>query len=84
MPDDECVVFLNGFPGVGKLAIARELHSQLRRKKTCLFDNHLIIDPAGAIHPGRGTDYKNLRNRLRHMVLNDLEAVSKGTIIHID
>ena len=46
-----CVIFINGFPGIGKLSIARSLQGQLADMATRLFDNHLIIYLAEAIHP---------------------------------
>jgi hypothetical protein len=51
-----CLVMLNGFPGVSKLTIARSLQSSLtdQNVETRLIDDHLIIDPAEAVHPGRG------------------------------
>jgi hypothetical protein len=42
---------------------------------TRLINNHLIIDPAEAIHPGRGPEHKALRNQLRQTVLNELRAL---------
>lgn len=39
------VIFLNGFPGVGKLAIPKALAAKLPAGDTILLDNHLLIDP---------------------------------------
>ncbi|KAH4900261.1 hypothetical protein HBI80_161130 [Parastagonospora nodorum] len=44
-----CIVFLNGFPGVGKLTIAQIMMHNLPAETTCLIDNHVLIDPAEAI-----------------------------------
>ncbi|KAI7191127.1 hypothetical protein D0869_02291 [Hortaea werneckii] len=60
-----CVVLLNGFPGAGKYAVARALHSKLGDTNTRLVDNHLSIDPAEATHPGRGHEHKTLRDVIR-------------------
>lgn len=72
-----CVVFLNGYPGVGKLSIARELQAQLA-KQNCsvrVFDNHFSIDPAQAIHPDRGPQYLRLRAQLRRIAFKELKAL---------
>lgn len=72
-----CLVLLNGYPGVGKLSVARTLQLKLQQDvQTRLIDNHLIIDPAQAVHPGRGPEHKALRNRLRHVILDELKALS--------
>lgn len=77
-----CLVLLNGFPGTGKLSIARELQSRLPDVETRLIDNHLIIDAAEAIHPGRGPEHKALRSRLRRTILDELKALpDPNTII---
>lgn len=70
-----CLILLNGFPGVGKLAIARELQSKLGDVDTRLIDNHLIIDLAEAIHPGRGPKHKALRKQLRQTLLEELRGL---------
>lgn len=69
-----CLVLLNGFPGVGKLTIARSLQSSSTNVEARLVDSHLIIDPAEAIHPGCGDQYRASRNRLRNAVFDELKA----------
>ena len=71
-----CLVLLNGFPGVGKLTIARSLQSKLGNEDTRLIDNHVIIDPAEAVHPGRGYQHKVFRDRLRHVLFDELKTIS--------
>jgi len=71
-----CLVILNGFPGVGKLTIARSLQSRLTNVETRFIDNHLIIDPAEAIHPGRGLQHKKFRDTLRHVIFDELKTIS--------
>lgn len=78
-----CVVSLNGFPGTGKLAIARALRSKLEDMEARLLDNHLMIDPAEAVHPGRGTEHKSLRKRLRQAVFDDLKALPRHEMVII-
>ncbi|KAI7116863.1 hypothetical protein KC343_g2774 [Hortaea werneckii] len=73
-----CVVLLNGFPGTGKLAVARALRSKLGDTSTRLVDNHLIIDPAEAVHPGRGYEHKALRDVIRRAVFQDLKGLPEN------
>ncbi|RMY67688.1 hypothetical protein D0863_07634 [Hortaea werneckii] len=73
-----CVVLLNGFPGTGKLAVARALRSKLGDTNTRLVDNHLIIDPAKATHPGRGYEHKALRDVIRRAIFQDLKGLPKN------
>lgn len=68
-----CAVLLNGFPGVGKLAIARAVVSQLPQNGARLVDNHLLIDPAEAIIPGRGESHKKLRKELRSVAFQAIK-----------
>lgn len=70
-----CLVLLNGFPDVGKLTIARSLQSNLADVDTRLIDNHLIIDPAEAIYPGRGHQHKMFRDRLRNVLFDELKTI---------
>ncbi|KAI7158114.1 hypothetical protein KC349_g5090 [Hortaea werneckii] len=73
-----CVVLLNGFPGTGKLAVARALRSKLGDTNTRLVDNHLIIDPAEATHPGRRHEHKALRDVVRRAVFQDLKGLPEN------
>lgn len=67
------VLFLNGFPGVGKLSVARQVHKMLAVSR--LFDNHLLIDVAQAIEPQRSPAHYNLRTSLRRAAFDGLKAV---------
>lgn len=78
-----CLVILNGFPGVGKLTIARSLQSRLTNVKTRLVDNHPIIDPAEAVHPGRGLQHKEFRDRLRRVIFDELKTVPEHDTVLI-
>lgn len=68
------VLFINGFPGVGKLSIAREVHKRLAASR--LLDNHLLIDPAQAIEPNRSPAHYALRTGLRRAAFQGLKAVA--------
>ena len=59
------IVHINGWPGCGKLTIARILRARLG---ACLMHNHLILDPASALFE-RGTEARAvLRERLRDVL----------------
>ncbi|RMY20381.1 hypothetical protein D0867_04042 [Hortaea werneckii] len=73
-----CVVLLNGYPGTGKFAVARALRSKLGDTNTRLVDNHLIIDPAEAVHPRRGYEHKALRDVIRRAVFQDLKKLPEN------
>lgn len=66
------IIYLIGFPGVGKLTIAKEI---CKRENFVLVDNHLISNPILSIFPAEkfyeGTPY---RTRIRNIVL---EAIAK-------
>ncbi|CAK1363973.1 unnamed protein product [Cercospora beticola] len=42
------LVWINGFPGVGKLTVARELLMLYTKAQVVLIDNHQLIDPVAA------------------------------------
>lgn len=58
-----CWIYINGYPGVGKLAIGQEVRKLIPKSK--IFHNHLMIDPAAAI-VDRGTpEYHEIRASIR-------------------
>ncbi|KAL8860484.1 MAG: hypothetical protein Q9178_003143 [Gyalolechia marmorata] len=52
-------VYINGYPGVGKYTIAKELAQMLPNAK--LLDNHLFIDPVAAVYDRSMPEYQGLR-----------------------
>lgn len=76
---------LNGFPGVGKLTIARSLQSSLTNQnvETRLIDDHLIIDPAEAVHPGRGHQHRAFRDKLRNLAFDEPKTLPEQDIVLI-
>ncbi|KAJ7786690.1 hypothetical protein B0H14DRAFT_306393 [Mycena olivaceomarginata] len=72
------VLFINGFPGVGKLSVAREVQKQLTASR--LLDNHLLIDVAQAIEPNRGPAHYALRTVLRRAAFDGLKAVEDESV----
>lgn len=67
-PDDTpppCIVLLNGFPGVGKLTVARELAKSFPEPTHCVIvDNHSIIDQATQSTQKRTPEYYALRKEI--------------------
>jgi hypothetical protein len=71
------LVLLNGFPGVGKLTIARSLQSSLTNQNvgTRLVDDHLIIDPAETVHPDREHQHRAFRDKHRNLTSDELKTL---------
>lgn len=78
-----CVIFLNGFPGVGKYSIGRRLFEMFDHRHARFIDNHLLIDPVQAIIPGRGADHKALRHAFRRIAFDALTAIEDASTILI-
>ncbi|KAM0354937.1 hypothetical protein ACHAPU_000777 [Fusarium lateritium] len=72
------IIHINGFPGTGKLTIARKLVALLGAQNGKLVHNHLLIDPAGAILPRTSSDYQPLRRAIRTAIFDTL-ATSQDT-----
>ncbi|KAM0201013.1 hypothetical protein ACHAQI_011428 [Fusarium lateritium] len=72
------IIHINGFPGTGKLTIARKLVALLAPYNGKLVHNHLLIDPAGAILPRTSVDYQPLRRAIRTAIFDTL-ATSRDT-----
>jgi hypothetical protein len=66
------IIHINGFPGIGKLTIARKLVDLLKPFNGKLVHNHLLIDPAGAVLPRSSNDYQPLRRAIRATVFDTL------------
>lgn len=66
------IVHINGFPGTGKLTVARRLAEKLSALNARLVHNYLLIDPAGAILPRSSVDYQPLRHAIRAAVFATL------------
>ncbi|KAG5755256.1 hypothetical protein H9Q69_005509 [Fusarium xylarioides] len=71
-----CFVYINGYPGIGKLTIARELQQLLPDSK--VYHNHLLIDPVEALVERSSPGYHEMRTGLRRYVLNEI-ATSEYT-----
>ncbi|KAL9576613.1 MAG: hypothetical protein Q9212_006954 [Teloschistes hypoglaucus] len=67
-------VYISGYPGVGKLTVAKELSKLLPNAK--IVDAHTIIDPAANLHERHTTEYASLRNHIvSHFTPEVLQAV---------
>lgn len=79
----QCILLLNGFPGVGKLTIAKALECKLKLSSTpyALIDNHKLIDPVMAIEPIRNAAHYVLRKLFRKTAFDLLVAVKDGQLI---
>lgn len=71
------VVLLNGFPGTGKLTIATKMKSYFPEDTVRLVDNHLLIDPAQAIYPGRGAAHCELRQKIREVAFAAVRKIAE-------
>ena len=69
-------IYINGYPGVGKLTIAKELLNLLPSPAK-LLDNHLLIDPVAALLDRGSGEYQSLRKRLRLTVLSAIAESSE-------
>jgi hypothetical protein len=71
------LLLLNGFPGVGKLTLARNLSTLLVQDEggleVRLLDNHLLIDPVSAIEPERTPYHYELRKAFRDVAFSALK-----------
>jgi broad-specificity NMP kinase len=79
-------IYINGYPGVGKLSIARAL-LLLVRQPAKLVDNHLLIDPVAALFDRSSPDYQPLRQAFRETLLSAIVGSAElrnTTIIFTD
>ena len=61
------ILHINGWPGSGKLTIARPLAKRLGAR---LLDNHTLLNPAEALFERRDPNYWPLRNAIRSLVFD--------------
>ncbi|KAF5553087.1 ribose 5-phosphate isomerase A [Fusarium phyllophilum] len=71
-----CFIYINGYPGIGKLTIANELQQLLPDSK--VYHNHLLIDPIDALVERSSPGYQEMRTGLRRHVLDEI-ATSEYT-----
>lgn len=66
------IIHMNGFPGTGKLTIARILLAMFRDSSVKLVHNHLLINAADAVLRRDQPGYQNLRRQIRSAVFDSL------------
>lgn len=76
------IVHINGWPGTGKLTVARLLAPMLGAK---LVDNHTLINPAEMLFGRRDPLYRSLRGEIRTLVFDHIaRADSAASFIFTD
>lgn len=78
-------IYINGYPGIGKLTIAKALQPLLSSAK--IFHNHLMIDPVAAILDRSAPEYQAVRANVRRVLLDAIattESISDVTWIFTD
>ena len=63
------IVHINGWPGTGKLTIARLLAGRTGAK---LVDNHTLINPAEMLYSRQDPLYRSLRTEIRRVVFDHI------------
>jgi len=66
-PAGDLVIHINGWPGTGKLTVARHLAKALDAR---LLDNHLLFDPASALFSRSDPLHASLRGEIRRAVFD--------------
>ncbi|KAF6804264.1 hypothetical protein CSOJ01_10295 [Colletotrichum sojae] len=69
-------IYINGYPGIGKLTIAKELQSRLQHSK--IYHNHLMIDPIAPIVDRTSPNYQAIRTSLRRHLLDVIATVEEA------
>ncbi|KAH0541782.1 hypothetical protein FGG08_003737 [Glutinoglossum americanum] len=65
-------IYINGYPGVGKLTIAKLLSNRIENSK--VVDNHLLIDPVASVFDRSMNEYQPLRKLVRTNILYSIAA----------
>jgi hypothetical protein len=61
------ILHINGWPGCGKLTIARIVAARLKAR---LLDNHILLNPAEALFERDNPLHRSLRYKIREVVLS--------------
>lgn len=76
------IIHMNGWPGTGKLTIARILAHRLSAR---LLDNHTLMNPAEALFARRDPLYASLRQEIRRVAFEHIgRAPTPETFIFTD
>ncbi|HEV7261069.1 MAG TPA: AAA family ATPase [Bosea sp. (in: a-proteobacteria)] len=76
MAERDLIIHINGWPGSGKLTIAREMAREMGAR---LLDNHTIINPAQVLFDRRDPLHNSLRLALRAAIFDHLCRMKSGT-----
>ncbi|RDW63725.1 hypothetical protein BP6252_11270 [Coleophoma cylindrospora] len=66
------IIYINGFPGVGKYTVGRHLATLLAPLNGKLVHNHLLINPADAVLTRSQPGYQALRRAVRSAIFSAL------------
>jgi hypothetical protein len=69
------IIYINGWPGVGKLTVGRIIAGRLSAR---LVHNHLILNPAFAITEHGSPAFIELTRRIRRLLLEFIEQMPEG------
>jgi len=72
----DLIVHINGWPGCGKLTIARQLAKHLGAR---LIDNHTLINPAECLFARNDANYWPLRKAVRALAFEYAARLAPGT-----
>ncbi|KAL6696351.1 hypothetical protein J3F84DRAFT_408184 [Trichoderma pleuroticola] len=78
-------IYINGYPGIGKLTIAKELEKLIPSSK--IYHNHLFIDPVAPLVVRCSPHYQDIRTSFRRHILSTIatsEATQQFTWIFTD
>jgi predicted kinase len=78
MAERDLIIHINGWPGSGKLTIAREMAREMGAR---LLDNHTIINPAQAMFERRDPLHYSLRKALRAAIFDHLRQMRQGATL---
>lgn len=71
------IIHINGWPGVGKLTVARIIAERLDAR---LIDNHLIVNPSAAIYEHGSPDYMRANRRIREVLFDELARAPREEV----
>ncbi len=72
------IVHINGYPGIGKLTIARHLADRISAR---LLDNHTLLNPSNALFARDDPRHGRLRRVVRHAVFSAIADMPADTRI---
>ncbi|CZT49267.1 uncharacterized protein RSE6_10083 [Rhynchosporium secalis] len=83
LPILPCIIFLNGYPGVGKLTIAKALASHVPTRSCRLINRHVLLEAVQAIEPTQSPYHDLLRDQVRDVLFNALKNIPDQNLVII-